>query len=116
MPKIDVLECEDHLLVRVELAGVQINQVNLTYTASRHALLVRGERIDDLADREHRYHPHLLEIEEGPFAREIKLPNAEFDLDNTTARFRCGILTVIVPKRAKTTGVFVVESVTLRRT
>lgn len=115
MPRVDVLESDRHLLVRIELAGVHTDQVTLSYTSERHALMVRGERTGDLCGRDERYQAHVLEIEEGPFAREIQLPDKEFDLEQAKAKFRCGILTIVVPKRDKATGVFVVESVTIRR-
>lgn len=111
MPRIDMLEAADHLLIRVELAGVPADHVSLNYNADRNTLLIRGERPDELGRLATRYQPHLLEIEEGMFGREIVLPDAELDLNAVKTQLRNGILIITLPKRAKTSQVIIVEQV-----
>ena len=70
-PRIDVLEAESHVLIRVEIPGVGARDVTLAYREDPPVLVVRGNRPDDLHLQADRYVSHMLEIEDGPFAREI---------------------------------------------
>lgn len=115
MPKVDVLESETHLLIRVELAGVTTDQIQITLNRERNSLSLRGHRPDDLALREDTYQAHLLEIEEGAFFREILLPRGDFDFAHMGAKLKNGILAVAIPKAGLENPVFVVERVTIKR-
>ncbi len=111
MPRIDLLEASSHILIRVELAGVPGHHVTLSYNGDRNTLLIRGERPDELVRQPIRYQPHLLEIEEGVFAREIVLPEGDLDIAAVKTQLKNGILAITIPKIAKTTQVIVVEQV-----
>lgn len=115
MPRIDLLEASNHFLVRAELAGVFANRIHLAYNGDRHSLTIRGERTDDLANVPQRYEPHLLEIEEGGFSREITLPAVDVDLNGVKTQLKNGILTIMIPKVPSDTTVFVVEKVTVKK-
>lgn len=96
-PRVDVLETPDHVIVRVELAGVQVGEFLIRYHQGHHALVVQGERTEEECPT-HPHSPHLLEIEYGRFAREIGLPEVGLDLASTQAVLRLGILTILIPK------------------
>ena len=115
MPRIDLLESETEVLIRAELAGVDPQSVVINLHEARGVIVLRGERTDDLAQRDPTYRPHLLEIEEGPFMREIVLPEAEFDFKGIQAHAKCGVLSIHVPKQSRATTVVVVESITRRK-
>ncbi len=113
VPRIDLLESEGFVIIRVELAGVGPGAVTVSYSSVSHAIVIKGERTPDKNPGANHPHPHIIEIEEGPFGREIPLPVQEVDLGGVALRFKNGILTISVPKAAKRSGVFVVETITI---
>lgn len=121
-PRIDVLEAESHVLIRVEIPGVGARDVTLAYREDPPVLVVRGNRPDDLHLQADRYVSHVLEIEDGPFAREIDLPEGDYAFSGVRASFKHGILNVVVPKVPRSSGragmdepaVIVVERTILR--
>ena len=115
MPRIDLLESESQVIIRAELAGVAPGAVTVSYSSVSHAIVIKGERSQDRNAHALHPHPHIIEIEEGPFAREIPLPVQEVDLSGVTMRFKNGILTISVPKAEKRSGVFVVETITITK-
>ena len=91
-PEVDVYFSDDPptLTVQVELPGVDPEDVRLI--ASPQALLIAGERRrpKDCG------HYQQLEIEYGPFQRQITL-SEEIDPEGATATYERGILTVRLP-------------------
>lgn len=116
-PRVDVLESAEHVIVKVELAGVRSGQVLIQYNAERHALLLKGERNEDSIDPRIQTAPHQLEIDYGHFAREVRLPNANLIVSESQAQLANGVLTVVIPKEDKeaTTAVIVERTITVRR-
>lgn len=112
MPRIDLLEADSHLLVRVELAGVPQSNIQLSYNLDRNSLVIRGYRADDTHSHHERYQPHLLEIEEGTFAREVHLPTPDLLLKEVRTQLKSGILCIMIPKSADS-SITVVEHVTV---
>lgn len=115
MPKVDVLEAESHLLIRVELAGVTNNHINIALNRERHSLTLRGHRPDDLALKNEPYQAHLLEIEEGMFYRELLLPKGKFEFEEMSAQLKNGILAIIIPKVGQSDSILIVEKITIKR-
>src|SRR5689334_17402394 len=72
-PRADVMDLGDHILIRMELAGVRGEDVGLLYNHERNTLLIRGVRREDGSEEE-RLGFYQLEIPYGEFAREINLP------------------------------------------
>lgn len=91
---VDVIEHDDVYLVRVALPGVRPEQA--TVTLQGHMLTIRGELSASEAGKGLRWLMH--EIRTGPFYRTLSLPS-EVDADQSTARFRQGILELTLPKR-----------------
>lgn len=115
MPRIDLLEAPAHVLIRVELAGVPGHLITLSHNADRNSLLIKGNRPDELGALPERYQPHLLEIEEGGFAREVTLPADNLDIAAVKTQLKNGILSIILPKKPTTTQVIVVEHIKVNK-
>jgi len=98
IPNADIIEHTDGLLIRLELAGVSHESIQLTIADS--ALLITG----------HRPNPHTggtaagyrfrqMEIEYGPFERVLPLP---YPIDHKLSRagYCNGLLEIQLPKSA----------------
>jgi HSP20 family protein len=91
-PQVDVYRSEDPptLTIQIELPGVDPDDVQLV--ASPQALLIAGER----RRPNDRGHYQQMEIDYGPFQRQITLAD-NIDPDDASATFERGILTVRLP-------------------
>jgi HSP20 family protein len=96
VPSVDVYYCgeEPRAIVKVELAGVDIDTVSLE--VSGRELVITGER--PVQETEGRVYQQL-EIEAGPFRRVVEL-GAEVAADAARASYDDGILRVELPLRA----------------
>jgi HSP20 family protein len=92
-PNADVLETDDHFIVRLELAGVPKEQVHILYQEGR--LVIYGQRQDPLAKSPTRY--LQLEINYHEFERVIIMPD-DVQEDRIEAKMEDGILRVVIPK------------------
>ena len=92
MPPTDVYETEDHLVVKVEVAGMR--EEDFEVSVEDQILLIRGHRQDVNERRAY----HQMEIRFGKFEIAVDLPVA-LDLDQATAEYKDGFLTVIIPKK-----------------
>jgi HSP20 family protein len=110
-PHVDVVEQDRAFLLKAEIAGVEADDIGLAYIPDRHSLLIRGVRAEDDGDGA-RTGIHQLEICYGEFQREVKLPDAPINPNGIRARYRNGILSVLIPKAEK---LVVTKTVTVRR-
>jgi len=111
-PRVDVVEDQRKLLIRVELPGVKGEHVGLMYVPERHSVLIRGERHEEEAgDGSHGSYLQM-EIPFGQFQREIKLPDTPIQTDQIRAQFRNGFLLVMIPKQDR---VVVRGTITVRK-
>lgn len=94
MPRVDVFERENDLMIRTEVAGVSPEDIDLTIEGN--ALTIKGGR--KFVDEENKDNYHRKEIFEGTFERTILLPEG-VDPESVKATTRDGILEVSVPKR-----------------
>lgn len=93
MPALDVNESEDRFEVKVDLPGLEPNDVNVTFEDGM--LTISGKR---QFESEHEGETwHRVERGFGTFARSIRLPQTA-DTDRIEASFDKGVLTVTVPK------------------
>jgi len=92
-PAIDVYETDSDVVVLVELAGA--NEDEIEVTVHGQALIVRGERRDIKQGIKRTY--SQMEILWGPFERDIALP-AAVDVNQIKAFYERGFLEVILPK------------------
>ena len=92
-PRVDVYYCGDPSMavVKAELAGVDINNVSLEVRG--RTLIISGER--RASDTEGRVYQQI-EIEQGPFVREIQL-GMDVDAERARATYEEGILRIDIP-------------------
>ncbi len=92
-PQVDCFQSADppELTVVVELPGIDAEDLELV--ATENTLVVSGERRRDRA--EGRVY-NRMEIEYGPFFRQIALPE-EVDSSSARATYDRGLLTVVLP-------------------
>ena len=91
-PTADLYETRDAFVVKVELAGVPEDEIDIT--VYHDALVVEGVRRCECPD-DARY--HAAEIRYGPFLLEAPLPSA-IDRNAVAARYQDGFLCVTLPK------------------
>jgi HSP20 family protein len=94
-PAVDIHENADGYHLSVDLPGVTPEQIEVT--ADKGVLSIRGERSSTHEDKEVK----RSERTSGSFQREFSLPD-NADLERIEARSNHGVLTVFVPKTAKT--------------
>jgi len=94
-PNTDVYETAEHLVVKMELAGIE--RTDLEITLDDRLLLVRGYRKDPCRQRHHRCSFRQMEIDYGFFERRILIPRT---VDGTCVRatFHNGFLHIELPK------------------
>jgi HSP20 family protein len=98
-PLVDIYETRNTLKVKVELAGVRAEDIQLELAADGSALAVRGCRRDEELEAAGRTVFHQMEVYMGPFERTVMLPpRLHLDREAITASFRDGFLLVTVPK------------------
>ena len=94
-PNTDVYETPDHLVVKMELAGIKKD--DLEVTLKERLLLVRGHRRDTCRQRPHRCSFRQMEIDYGYFERRIVIPRT-VDGNHVRAQFHNGFLHIELPK------------------
>jgi len=92
-PPADVFETADAVTILVDLAGVELD--DLEVVLFEDALIVEGHRHLPPADAPCVY--HLAEIRQGAFRLEVSLPSA-IDPEQADAVYRQGILQMTVKK------------------
>jgi len=103
LPRADLYETENDLVVRVEVAGVQKESLNVSLSSDRRILTIRGTRSEQFIDERTKIRYHQLEVYFGPFERDVLLPtDLNVDADQVSATYREGFLVVTLPKTAKT--------------
>lgn len=98
VPRIDLIETENHVVLKVELAGVRADKVAVHYSATKHSLTIKGWRSDTPVFPNEKRTAHQLEIEYGEFWREVFLPDVMVRVEDVKASFRIGMLMLAVPK------------------
>ena len=100
-PRVDMHETPDSVVVKVEVAGVVPEQLNVSLAADDRVLTISGDRNEEDNERVDRIRCYQLEIYFGPFEREVILPgDAKIDRDAIVAAYKDGFLTITLPKRA----------------
>lgn len=95
-PSLNLCECPDAYYVCIDLAGMRREDIDVQVQSGR--LGVRGTRPTPRPDTEAEHlHMHHMEIEHGPFCREIELP-ANVDAQGISARYKDGVLWIRLPK------------------
>jgi HSP20 family protein len=93
VPSIDVTEGDNTLQVRMDVPGVNPEEINIEVTGN--TLRVSGERKEEKEEKGKTY--HRVERRSGSFARSLTLPCAVKD-DKVSAESHEGVLTITLPK------------------
>jgi len=100
-PPTDVYETETDYVVRVEIAGIE--ETDLEVSFEHGILIISGVRPDIPGRRAY----HQMEIHFGKFSTSVGVPGP-IDLDKSVAEYKDGFLNVRMPK-AKATDVKIEE-------
>lgn len=99
-PPVDIHETAEALQVKVELAGVKPEELNVSLAPDDRILTISGMRKEPPGEHRDRLRCHQLEIYFGPFERAIALPpSIQVRRDDITANYRDGFLLVTLPKK-----------------
>lgn len=90
-PPTDVYETDDHLIIRVEIAGMTEN--DFTINIDHNSLVISGIRPDSGERRAY----HQMEIPFGEFVVEVEL-HVPIDIDRGVAEYQDGFLIIHLPK------------------
>jgi HSP20 family protein len=92
-PAMDLLETDDHFVLRADLPGMSHDDVNIEL--EDNVLTVSGERKAEHEDKREGY--YRVERAFGQFSRALTLPKG-VDGESVTASFDNGVLEVRIPK------------------
>lgn len=93
---VDVYQTEDDIVIKSTIAGVTAEDLDISLT--NDMVTLKGNRNPDEKVRQSDY--YYRELYWGPFSRSIILPE-EIDAENAKASMKNGILTIRLPKLAK---------------
>jgi len=96
MPRVDVIDREDEILVKAEVPGVDREDLDVSVTES--AVSIKGSSRHEEKKEKGDY--HRSEITSGSFSRVVQLP-AEVDATQARSKFRDGVLELTLPKTRK---------------
>lgn len=92
-PSMDISETEDKLLVRAELPGIDVKDLDLSISGG--LLVIKGEKKREEEEKDE--HHYCTERHYGSFQRTIELPTS-VQGDKVEATFNKRILKVTLPK------------------
>ena len=99
VPAMDLVEAEDHFLLKADLPGLSEEDVNIE--VRDNALTISGERKSEHEQRERGW--YRLERSFGQFSRSLTMPEG-VDPEAVEASFSRGVLQVKIPKPAPGTA------------
>jgi len=97
LPPFDVSETENEIIVKAELPGMDVKDIDIALTDG--LLTIKGERKLEKEDKKENY--HRIERQFGSFSRSLNL-GAKVRTDGIEAGYKDGILTVTLPKAEET--------------
>lgn len=92
-PPVDIFERQDHLVIRAEVPGVRMDDMDVRI--ENGVLTLHGERKQETDVKED--NAHRIERTFGAFTRSFALPTT-VDAANVAATYKDGVLEVTVPK------------------
>ena len=93
VPAMDLVESDDHFLLKADLPGLGHDDVSIEIRDN--TLTISGERKSEYEQRERGW--YRVERSTGAFSRSLSLPEG-VDPDGVTAEFDKGVLEVRIPK------------------
>ncbi len=95
-PNTDICESEDHVVIRLELAGVARDDISAKLKNGK--LLISGVRRENRPQEQIYF--HRLEIHYGKFLQVISIPES-LEHNDIEAHFQEGILEVVISKKSQ---------------
>ena len=93
---VDVYQTEEDIIIKSTIAGVTVDDIDISLT--KDMATIKGKRHpDETIDQDDYYYQELYW---GPFSRSIILPE-DVDVEKANASMRNGILTLRLPKLAR---------------
>ena len=96
MPKVDVIERDDEVIVKAELPGVDKKDLDVSVT--ENSVTIKGTTSHE--EKEEKGDYYRCEISRGACARTVALPSY-VDADKAKANFKDGVLELKLPKVEK---------------
>ena len=96
MPKVDVIERDDEVIVKAELPGVDKKDLDVSVT--ENSVTIKGTTRHE--EKEEKGDFYRCEISRGAYARTVALPSY-VDADKAKASFKDGVLELKLPKVEK---------------
>jgi HSP20 family protein len=93
MPPFDVSETEGEIIVKAEIPGMRVEDIDITLTDG--LLTIKGERKMEKENKQENY--HRIERHFGTFSRSLNL-GQKVKADGIDAGYKDGVLTVTLPK------------------
>ncbi|WP_028484551.1 Hsp20/alpha crystallin family protein [Thioalkalivibrio sp. ALE17] len=95
-PSVDIAESRKAYRITVEVPGIEEDAIDLTVDGDD--LIISGEKRQETKEEDQGY--HRVERAYGQFRRILSLPG-DADVDAIQARFKNGVLTIDIPRRAE---------------
>lgn len=92
-PPIDVSETDDKIIVRSELPGIDIQELDIN--ATEDALTIKGAKKEETTEKGEHY--YSSERRYGEFSRSVRLPS-HVDKDRIDASYHNGVLKIEMQK------------------
>lgn len=96
LPKVDIIDSDNDLLIRAELPGVDKKDLDISMTDNSVTL----KASTSYEDKEEKADYFRSEIAHGEYSRTIGLP-ADVNIDKAKSSFKNGVLELTVPKVAR---------------
>ncbi len=93
---LDVIENDDEFVVKADVAGIDPEDVEITYTDNN--LSIKGEMTAERKEESEEGRYHLRERRYGIFSRTISMPGT-VDVEGIQAETRNGVLKIHLPKK-----------------
>lgn len=93
VPKIDIIDNDNDLLIRAELPGVDKKDLDISMIDNR----VTIKASTSYEDKEEKGNYYRSEITQGEYCRTLTLP-ADVDIEHAETSFKNGVLELTVPK------------------
>ena len=94
-PATDVFETDRHIVIRMEIAGMNEKEIEVTFCPDTATLKISGRRVDGYEEPKIGF--SQMEIIYGAFQRDLQLPRG-IDGNGVTRSYTNGMLEILVPK------------------
>ena len=96
MPRVDVIDRDEELIVKAELPGVDKKDLDVSVT--ENAVTIKGSTSHE--EKEEKGDYHRSEMSRGTYSRTLTLPT-DVEADKAKAKFKDGVLELSLPKMKK---------------